>query len=162
MNQQDCLPMNQQDSLPAEVLDRGGTSASAAASGNPASGPGGWGWVAWLYLGLAMAGGILPWLANLEFIREYGSALDLGLFIQLANANPAARSLTSDLTIGATAVTVWMVLESRRLRMRGLGWVLLSCLTIAFAFAAPLFLHLRERRLREMARLAHAPEGGDV
>jgi heme/copper-type cytochrome/quinol oxidase subunit 4 len=71
----------------------------------------------------------------------------------MANANPAARSLSSDLAIGATAVTVWMVRESRRLRMRGLLWVLLSCVTIAFAFGAPLFLHLRERRLMELARL---------
>jgi hypothetical protein len=31
--------------------------------------------------------------------------------------------------------------------------VLLSCITIAFAFGAPLFLHLRERRLMELARL---------
>jgi hypothetical protein len=31
-------------------------------------------------------------------------------------------------------------------------WVLLSCVTVAFAFGAPLFLHLRERRLQELAR----------
>jgi hypothetical protein len=106
--------------------------------------------LAWLYLALAIAGGILPWLANLAFIRDYGQAFDLGLFVRLANANPAAQSLSRDLAIGATAVTVWMVNESRRLKMRGLVWVLLSCVTIAFAFGAPLFLHLRERRLAEI------------
>jgi len=110
--------------------------------------------LAWLYLALAIAGGILPWLANLEFIRNYGQAFDLGLFVRLANANPAAQSLSRDLAIGATAVTVWMVNESRRLKMRGLVWVLLSCVTIAFAFGAPLFLHLRERRLAEIERQA--------
>ncbi len=115
--------------------------------------PGGLNWVAWLYLALAVAGAILPWLANLDFIRAEGAAFDLGLFIRQANANPAARSLSSDLAIGATAVTIWMVRESRRLGMRGLGWVLLSCVTIAFAFGAPLFLHLRERRLLELSRL---------
>lgn len=115
--------------------------------------PGGLNWVAWLYLALAVAGAILPWLANLDFIRAEGAAFDLGLFIRQANANPAARSLSSDLAIGATAVTIWMVHESRRLGMRGLGWVLLSCVTIAFAFGAPLFLHLRERRLLELSRL---------
>ena len=106
--------------------------------------------LAWLYLALAIAGGIFPWLANLAFIRENGQTFDLGLFVRLANANPAAQSLSRDLAIGATAVTVWMVSESRRLKMRGLGWVLLSCVTIAFAFGAPLFLHLRERRLAEI------------
>lgn len=109
-------------------------------------------WLKWLYLGLAMAGAILPWLANWEFIQIHGSPLDLGLFIRLANANPAAQSLSRDLIVGATAVTIWMVSESRRLGMRGLIWVLLSCLTIAFAFGAPLFLYLRERRLEELNR----------
>jgi len=116
-------------------------------------GPGGLNWIAWLYLALAVAGGVLPWLANLDFIRTEGSAFDLGLFIRQANVNPAARSLSRDLAIGATAVTIWMVRESRRLGLRGLGWVLLSCVTIAFAFGAPLFLHLRERRLLELSRL---------
>ncbi|MFN9545938.1 MAG: DUF2834 domain-containing protein [Cyanobacteriota bacterium] len=108
--------------------------------------------LAWLYLLLAVAGAVLPWLANLEFIRASGQPFDLGLFVRMANANPAAQSLSRDLAVGATAVTLWMVVESRRLGMRGLAWVLLSCVTIAFAFGAPLFLYLRERRLQELAR----------
>jgi hypothetical protein len=108
--------------------------------------------LAWIYLALAVAGGVLPWLANLDFIRESGQPFDLGLFVRMANANPAAQSLSRDLAVGATAVTLWMVVESRRLGMRGLVWVLLSCVTIAFAFGAPLFLYLRERRLQELAR----------
>jgi hypothetical protein len=106
--------------------------------------------LAWLYLVLAVAGGVLPWLANLDFLRQHGPSFDLALFVDQANVNPAAQSLSRDLAVGATAVTIWMVSESRRLRMRGLPWVLLSCVTIAFAFGAPLFLHLRERRLREL------------
>jgi hypothetical protein len=118
------------------------------------------GLLAWLYLALAVAGAVLPWLANLAFLREHGPSFDLQLFVGLANANPAARSLSRDLAVGATAVTIWMVSESRRLRMRGLPWVLLSCVTIAFAFGAPLFLHLRERRLREMvSQTGEPPEG---
>ena len=109
-------------------------------------------WLAWLYLALAVAGGVLPWLANLEYMQQYGSSFDIGLFVQLANANPAAQSLSRDLLIGASAITVWMVVESRRLRMRHLWLVLLSSVTIAFAFAAPFFLFLRERRLAELAR----------
>jgi hypothetical protein len=105
----------------------------------------------WAYLVLAISGAVLPWLANLEFISEYGGSFDLGLFVQLANANPAASSLSRDLAIGATAVVVWIVQESRRLQMRGLPWVLLSCVALAFACGAPLFLYLRERRLEELA-----------
>jgi hypothetical protein len=106
----------------------------------------------WLYLALAVAGAVLPWLANLDFIATTGGSFDLGLFVQLANANAAASSLSRDLAIGATAVVIWMVQESRRLQMRGLPWVLLSCVTVAFACGAPLFLYLRERRLQELAR----------
>jgi hypothetical protein len=114
-------------------------------------------WITWLYLALAVAGGILPWLSNLEFMRQYGSAFDLGLFIRLANANPAAQSLSRDLLIGASAFAIWMVVESRRLQMRGLWLVLLAMVTIAFAFGAPLFLYLRERRLQELSRPGAAP-----
>lgn len=103
-----------------------------------------------LYLGLAVAGAVLPWLANLDYIRASGGAFDLAQFVAQANANPAAASLSRDLAIGATAVVIWMVREARRLQMRGLGWVLLCCVTLAFACAAPLFLYLRERRLREL------------
>ena len=106
----------------------------------------------WAYLTLAVAGAILPWLANWDFIQTYGASFDLGLFVQLANANAAAQSLSRDLLIGASAVTIWMVSEARRLQMRGLPWVLLGCVTVAFAFGAPLFLHLRERRLLEIER----------
>jgi len=70
----------------------------------------------------------------------------------MASANPAAASLSRDLAIGATAVVIWMIRESKRLQMRGLGWVLLSCVTVAFACGAPLFLYLRERRLAELDR----------
>ena len=107
-------------------------------------------WLQWLYLGLAVAGAVLPWLANLEFIQSYGASFNLAQFVQLANANPAAQSLSRDLAIGATAVVIWMVQESRRLQMRGLVWVLLCCVSLAFACGAPLFLYLRERRLREL------------
>lgn len=122
---------------------------SAGHTTGPGTSPGA---LKWLYLALAVAGAILPWLANLTFIREYGASFDLGLFVHLANANPAASSLSRDLAIGATAVVIWMVQESRRLQMRGLPWVLLSCVTLAFACGAPLFLYLRERRLEELTR----------
>jgi len=107
-------------------------------------------WLQWIYLLLAIAGAVLPWLANLDFMQSYGASFDLGQFVQLANANPAAQSLSRDLAIGATAVVIWMIQESRRLQMRGLPWVLLCCVTLAFACGAPLFLYLRERRVKEL------------
>jgi hypothetical protein len=112
-----------------------------------------------VYLVLAVAGAVLPWLSNLDYIRESGGAFDIAQFVAQANANPAAASLSRDLGIGATAVVIWMVREARRLQMRGLPWVLLSCVTLAFACAAPLFLYLRERRLAELQREDLSPTG---
>jgi hypothetical protein len=109
-------------------------------------------WLRWIYLALAIAGAVLPWLANLDYMQQYGGSFDVAQFIQLANTNPAAASLSRDLAIGATAVLIWIVQEARRLQMRGLPWVLLICVTVAFASGAPLFLYLRERRLEELAR----------
>ncbi len=107
--------------------------------------------LSWLYLSLAIIGGILPTLANIDFIRQYGS-FDIALFIELANVNSAAQSLSRDLLVSASAVTVWIVVESKRLEMKNLWVVLLGTFTIAFAFAAPLFLFLREKRLIEIER----------
>jgi len=61
--------------------------------------------VQWLYLALAIAGAILPWMANIAFIRTSGNNFDLASFVSLANANPAAQSLSRDLFVGATAIT---------------------------------------------------------
>ena len=108
--------------------------------------------VRYLYLLLAIAGAVLPWMANLSFLQQHGPAFDIGLFVQLANANPAAQSLSRDLAIAATAVSIWMVVEARRIGLKGVTWVLLGCVTVAFAFGCPLFLYLRERRLAELAK----------
>ena len=110
-------------------------------------------WLRWVYLGLAVAGAILPWLANLDYMRNFGPGFDIRQFIELANINAAASSLSRDLAIGATAVLVWIVNESRRLQRRGLPLVLLASVGIAFACGAPLFLYLRERRLAELAAM---------
>ena len=109
-------------------------------------------WLAWLYLGLAIVGAILPWLANLEFIRQSGTPFDLALFIAQANANPAAQSLSRDLLIGGTAFTVWMVVEAKRLQIKYFWIALLASFGLAFACGAPLFLFLRERRLQELSK----------
>ena len=109
-------------------------------------------WLKWVYLLLAIFGAILPTLANIEFVRSYGPSFNIQLFIELANNNPASQSLSRDLFIGSAAVFVWIFSESRRLQMKNLCIVVLATFTIAFAFAAPLFLYLRELRIEEMNR----------
>ena len=109
-------------------------------------------WLCIIYLLFAVAGAILPTLANIEFAREYGPQFDIVEFIELANINPAAESLSRDLSISAGAITVWIINEARRLKIKHLWIVILGTFTIAFAFSAPLFLFLRERRLLELEK----------
>ncbi len=107
--------------------------------------------LSYLYLLLGILGAILTTLANIEFIRDYGPGFNIQEFIELANINPASQSLSRDLFIGSSAIFIWMFNESRRLEIKHFWFVVLTTFTIAFAFSAPLFLCLRERRLIELS-----------
>lgn len=62
-------------------------------------------------------------------------------------SGPAVSSLTVDLLVAVVAGSILIVVESRRLGMR-FAWVyIVLSAVIAFAFAFPLFLAMRERRL---------------
>ena len=64
-------------------------------------------------------------MANFDFAIEYGNSLDIKNFISLANANPAAQSISRDLLVGATAVFIWIVNESKKLNIKNM-WVAIS------------------------------------
>ena len=109
--------------------------------------------LSYLYLFLSILGAILPMLANIDFAMEYGNNFDISNFIALANANPAAKSISRDLLIGATAVFIWIVNESKKLNMKNMWIVYFGTFLIAFAFSAPFFLFLRERRIIELEKI---------
>ena len=106
--------------------------------------------LSYLYLLLSILGAILPMISNFNFAMEYGTSFDINQFIQLANANPAAESISRDLLIGASSIFIWIVNESRKLNMKNMWIVYVGTFLIAFAFSAPFFLFLRERRIIEM------------
>ena len=106
--------------------------------------------LSYVYLFLSILGAILPMISNFNFAMEYGASFDINQFIQLANANPAAESISRDLLIGASSVFIWIVNESRKLNMKNMWIVYVGTFLIAFAFSAPFFLFLRERRIIEM------------
>ena len=108
--------------------------------------------LSYLYLFLSILGAILPMLANFDFAIEYGNSFDINNFISLANANPAAQSISRDLLVGATAVFIWIVNESKKLKVKNMWIIYLGTFLIAFAFAAPFFLFLRERRIIEIEK----------
>ena len=108
--------------------------------------------LSYLYLFLSILGAILPMLSNFDFAMEYGNSFDIKNFIALANANPAAQSISRDLLVGATAVFIWIINESKKLNIRNMWIVYIGTFLIAFAFSAPFFLFLRERRIIELEK----------
>jgi uncharacterized protein DUF2834 len=62
-------------------------------------------------------------------------------------ATPASTSITVDIGMLSLAISVWMLLEARRLRV-ALPWLyVIGGLLVAISVTAPLFLIARERRL---------------
>ena len=108
--------------------------------------------LSYLYLILAIFGAVFPMLSNYHFAMEYGSNFDVAKFIQLANVNPAAESISRDLFIGASAIFIWIINESKKLNIKNMWIVYTGTFLIAFAFSAPFFLFLRERRLIEISK----------
>ena len=95
--------------------------------------------LSYLYLFLSILGAVLPMLANFEFAREYGNSFDINNFISLANANPAAQSISRDLLVGASAIFIWILNESKKLNIKNMWVVYIGTFLIAFAFSAPFF-----------------------
>lgn len=103
------------------------------------------------YLALAIVGLVGTFILNAWTVvqgRDY-----LG---DIFGGGPAVSSIGVDLLVVAIAGVVFIVVESRRLRMkRAWLYIVLSAVT-AFAFTFPLFLAMRERRL-DARRAASEP-----
>lgn len=99
------------------------------------------------YAALAAIGLVATWYFNLRFMAESGGAFSAVEFVRAGYANSASSSLSNDLLVGTVAFTIWSFAEARRLGLR--HWWIYPVLTfgVAFAFAFPLFLFVRERRL---------------
>jgi len=103
------------------------------------------------------------WGNNIEY-------LDLGIvganvhFWQETLVNPASRSITVDILCLALAAIVWMLLEARRLSMRGAWlWVLFGVF-VAMGAAFPWFMVHRELVLerREASSSAGTLSAADI
>ncbi len=107
------------------------------------------------YAVLTVLGAVLPWYFNLQLVAA--GNMGFSSFLAGVFANPASSSIGVDILVGATAFNVWMMREARRLQMKRAWIYIVLTFVVAFAFACPLFLLMRERRLREMKA---AKEGG--
>lgn len=116
-----------------------------------------WTPLAWVYLGLAIAGLIGTWYFNVLAIIQMRDYVG-----DLTTSGPAVSSLSIDLLVVAVAGSIFIIVEARRLSMR-FGWLyVVGAAVTAFAFTFPLFLAMRRRRITQLAAINEADASGDA
>ena len=105
-----------------------------------------------LYLFLAIAGVMMTWYYNLQFMQESGGSFDLAEFMAASSSNAASQSLSWDLAIACLAGLLWIFFESKRLGMRFFWVYIILAFSIAYAFAFPLFLFVRQGKLEAIQK----------
>lgn len=111
--------------------------------------------IAWVYLGLALIGAVSTWGFNLAAFEEIGDGFTPMAFMKVGfEGSSMLGSLAADFWVGATTSILWIFVEGRRLKMRRLWLYFLLTFVVAWAFALPLFLFMRERRLLTLAQQA--------
>lgn len=94
-----------------------------------------------VYLLLSVAGLIGTWYFNLMAIKQGRD------FFADWSSSPAVSSATTDLLIAASAASIFMFYESKRLKIKYVWFFILGSFVTAIAFTFPLFLAFRERKL---------------
>lgn len=101
----------------------------------------------WVYLAVAAIGLVgTAWFNVRSVVEPSGETFFAAWF-----ANPSVSSLSWDLLAAASAASIFIILEGRRLGIRWYwAYVLVSFIT-AVGFTFPLFLAVRERYLARAA-----------
>lgn len=101
-----------------------------------------------VYAVLSVAGLILPMVCfGIHFGR--GGEGAWGTFFAAPFASWVISGFSWDLMLTATACTIWMASESKRLAIRGFVWHFLLIFLVGICFALPTFLYRRERYLQK-------------
>ena len=100
-----------------------------------------------IYLLLAILGLVITGYYNVQFVAESGGSFSITEFMAAGASNSASASLSWDLAIACIAGLIWMFMESRRLGLRFFWLYVILAFTIAYAFAFPLFLFVRQGKI---------------
>ncbi|MDT4839242.1 hypothetical protein FQZ97_730270 [compost metagenome] len=101
-----------------------------------------------IYAASAAIGLGSTWLFNIRFIQEHGG-FPLLTFLDEMYSSAASSSISNDLWVILCVFLFWSFHEARRLGMRRWWVYALLALGVAAAFAVPLFLLMRDRKLSE-------------
>ena len=105
-----------------------------------------WDGISLTFLFLAIGGLLGTWYFNVQAILA-GSD-----FFSDWSSTPAVLSATTDLFIVATAASVFIFIEGRRLNMKYWWLYILGSFLTAIAFTFPLFLANRQRKLKSLSK----------
>jgi hypothetical protein len=100
-----------------------------------------------LYLGLCVAGTVLPWWQFLPFVRDHG--LDMPLFFRQLFATPVSGFFGMDVIVSSVVLWVFVLGEGRRAGVKHLWAPIAANLAVGVSLGLPLFLYLREKRRDE-------------
>jgi hypothetical protein len=103
----------------------------------------------WVYLAVALVGLVGTAYFNVRGVLEPSDGLFAAWF-----ANPSVSSLSWDLLATASAASIFIILEGRRLGMKWAWVYVVASFVTAVGFTFPLFLAMRERRL---GRVSESP-----
>jgi Terpene cyclase DEP1 len=97
-----------------------------------------------IYLGLAVAGLILPYWQFVPWVAQNG--LDMRLFVQQLFANRISGFFAMDVLLSAVGAIVFIRGEGTRLGMRRLWLPIVAICGVGVSLGLPLFLYMRESR----------------
>ena len=107
-----------------------------------------------LLYGLSAVAGVAATLYfNIQFMTE-NNGFSVATFISDNYVNAASASISNDLLVVVAVFFIWSFVEARRLSMRFWWCYPVLTFTVAIAFALPLFLLFRERRLAALTGVA--------
>ncbi|MPW29331.1 DUF2834 domain-containing protein [Agarivorans sp. B2Z047] len=107
-----------------------------------------------LYLFLAIAGAIVPYVFFIEFITAHG--FNLGLFIPALFANGAAGGFSADLLISSLVFWLFMFSDKQADRPKPY-WFIVINLSIGLSCALPSYLYFKIRNQQTAAAVQGIP-----
>ena len=97
-----------------------------------------------VFLGLTIAGAVIPYLFFFDFISQHG--VDFPLFISSLFVNGAAGGFSVDLLISSLVFWLFMFSERKNaISPSPVGFIVLN-LTIGLSCALPAYLYVRESK----------------
>lgn len=97
------------------------------------------------YLGLCVAGAVLPLWQVAPFVRDHG--FDASLFVTQLFASPVSSFFGVDVLVSTVVLWTFVLVQGRRDGVRHLWLPLLANVSVGVSLGLPLFLYLRERAL---------------